>query len=79
MSTDGNGNTNCSNLTDCYNCKNSSNCRHPRHLRSCNPNAVVMNCWLTARVPSTGNGCNRLNNCSNMNNSDVSAANVSLS
>lgn len=36
MSTDENGNQNCSNMKDCYNCKNSSNCKiHPppfRHL-----------------------------------------------
>lgn len=27
MSTDENGNQNCSNMKDCYNCKNSSNCK----------------------------------------------------
>lgn len=41
---DENGNTNCSNLNDCYNCKNSSNCRHPRPWLSRSPNAILMIC-----------------------------------
>ncbi|KAL1862933.1 hypothetical protein Daus18300_008264 [Diaporthe australafricana] len=35
MTTDENGNTNCSNLQDCYDCKNSSNCTGCSRLDNC--------------------------------------------
>ncbi|KAG6358012.1 hypothetical protein INS49_013895 [Diaporthe citri] len=71
MSSDPNGNTNCSNLTDCYNCKNSSNCRPPHLLPPRRPNATLIQDLLTDFLSlPPGVGCNRLNNCSNMNNSD---------
>lgn len=47
MSTDPNGNTNCSNLTDCYNCQNSSNCRPTRPLHPHSPKATLMKDLLT--------------------------------
>lgn len=77
MSTDPNGNTNCSNLTDCYNCQNSSNCRPPGPLAPRSLNATLVEALLTEFLsPRPGVGCNRLNNCSNMKNSDVSATNL---